>query len=115
MKIRKGDTVKMLSGKDRGRTGKVLKVDRDQGRVLVDGLNMVKKHKKAQSEKDEGGIVSIMMPVNIAKVQVVCPKCNKPTRVKIKRPDGKKKGHVKTRICAKCDSDLDKTAETAKK
>lgn len=95
-KIKKDDEVKILAGKNRGKSGRVLKVDREQGRVLVEGVNMVKKAMRKKSQNDKGGIVEIEAPVSISNVAVICKKCG-PTKVGLKiEADGKK------RICRKC-------------
>ncbi len=98
MKIKKGDTVKILSGKDRGKISKVLYIFRDIDKAIVEKVNIVKKHKKQTGDKkDEGGIVKVEAPIPVSKLMVVCSKCDKPTRIRIER----KKGKVK-RICKKC-------------
>lgn len=103
MKVRKGDTVKILSGKDRGKTGKVLSVLPKVGKVLVEKVNVVKKHRKQSGDqKDQGGIVEMELPVYTCKVQVICPTCNKPVRVGYE-----KKNDKKIRICKRCKKALD--------
>ena len=102
MKVKKGDTVKILSGKDRGKTGNILSVLRDEGKVIVEKVNIVKKHKKqAGNQKDEGGIIEIESPIPVSKVMIVCPSCSKPARIGYKVNKGKK-----VRICKKCSSTL---------
>ncbi len=89
-KIRKGDKVVMLTGRDKGRTGEVVEVRPDDDRVLVRGINMVKRHQK-QSAQQEGGIISKELPVHLSNIAIADPKDGKPTRVGFKfRPDGKK-------------------------
>lgn len=95
-KIKKNDTVTVVCGKDKGKTGKVVKIDNDKGRVLVQGVNLVKKAMKPKSQNEKGGIVSIEAAMDISNVRVICKKCG-PTRLGIK-VDGKEK----TRICKKC-------------
>ena len=103
MKIKKGDTVRVLSGKDRGKIGKVLSVLKGRGRVVVEKVNKVKKHKKQSGDqKDPGGIVEVEAPIDVSKVMVVCPSCSKPTRVGYKVTKDKK-----VRICKKCKGLLD--------
>ncbi|MBI2677083.1 MAG: 50S ribosomal protein L24 [Candidatus Yanofskybacteria bacterium] len=100
MKIKKNDKVKMLSGKDRGKTGKVIFVlnKEDEGaRVVVEGLNKIKKHQRPKKQGQKGQIVSVERAVAISTVQLVCPSCGKPTRVG-QKIDGKNK----TRVCKKC-------------
>ena len=88
-KIRKGDQVEITTGKDRGRRGKVLAIYTDKNKVLVEGLNMIKKHQRAAGN-EEGGIIEKEAPVQISNVMVVDPKDDKPTRVGFTIKDGKK-------------------------
>lgn len=81
----------MLSGKDKGRTGTVIRVLSRDDKVVVEGLNMVKRHTKKKREGTESGIVSKPSAVYVAKVQLICPKCGKQTRVKIERKTGRRK------------------------
>lgn len=86
MKIKKGDTVAIIAGKDRGKTGKVLKVFRALERVVVEGVNVQKRHEKLRKNtKQGGGIVSVAAPVHVSNVQLVDPKSGKPTRIGITR------------------------------
>lgn len=104
MKIRKGDHVMVLSGKDKGRTGKVLRVFPRERRVLVEGINMVKKHSRAGRQILQGGIIDMPLPIHASKVMLLCTKCDTPTRVGIKRlEDGKK-----VRVCKRCGEVVDK-------
>lgn len=89
MKIRKGDKVKILSGKDKGVESTVLAVFIDKNKVLVENVNVLKKHVKA-TDKKEGGIQSITKPINVSNVMLICPKTQKPTRIGYKIVDGKK-------------------------
>ncbi|MDC7228154.1 MAG: 50S ribosomal protein L24 [Spirochaetales bacterium] len=95
-KIKKDDTVKVVCGKDKGKTGKVVKVDAENGRIIIQGVNIVKKAQKPKSQNDKGGIISIEAAMDISNVKVICKKCG-PTRIGYKI-DGKEK----TRICKKC-------------
>ena len=98
--IKTGDTVVLLTGdaKDRKKTGKVLEVSPSEGKVIVEGLNKVKKHVKPCKAGDPSGIIETEGAIYACKVQVVCPKCNKPTRVGTKiNEDGSK-----NRVCKKC-------------
>ena len=95
-KIKKNDTVKVVCGKDKGKTGKVVKVDSTKGRVIVQGINIVKKAQKPKSQNDKGGIISIEAAMDISNVMLVCKKCG-PTRIGYKA-----EGKDKTRICKKC-------------
>src|SRR5438309_6427305 len=99
VKIRKGDEVVVLSGKDRGKRGKVQEVHPDSGRVVVGGVNVAKRHTKANPGKNEkGGIVERLMPLAAAKVMLVCPHCGKPARV-----GHRMEGETKERFCKNCD------------
>ena len=95
-KIHKNDTAQVIAGKDKGKRGTVLRVDLKKERVLVSGVNIVKKAMKKRSEQDQGGIVEIEAPLNISNVAIVCKKCG-PVRIGYKM-DGDKK----VRICRKC-------------
>jgi len=97
MRLKKGDTVRILRGKDRGRTGKIEKIIPKKGKLIVEGLNIYKKHVKPQGEGKPGGIVEIARPLPIANVILVCPKCNKATRVGYSF-----EGKEKVRVCKKC-------------
>ncbi|MCR4425421.1 MAG: 50S ribosomal protein L24 [Firmicutes bacterium] len=102
--VKKGDTVLVLSGKDKDRRGKVLRVLPRESRVLVENLNVAKRHTKPTKTAPQGGIVEKPMPIPLGKVMVVCGKCNKPTRV------GKKalESGEYIRVCKKCGAGLDK-------
>jgi large subunit ribosomal protein L24 len=106
MNIRKGDTVKILYGKDSGRQGQVVAVDTKKGKIVVEGINIYKKHIKGDGRTKVSEIVDITKPVSISKVMLVCPNCNKPTRVGYKI-DGDKKN----RVCKKCNKTVDVTVE----
>ena len=97
MKILKGDSVKVVSGKDKGKVGKVLKIYEDSARVLVENINQYKRHLKKRSESENSQIVTITKPLPVSNVMLVCPKCNKVTRVGYQIEKGKK-----TRVCKKC-------------
>lgn len=100
--LKKGDFVKVLSGKEKGKTGKILMVIKDQNRVVVEKLNMVKRHQKATA-MGKGGIVEKEGAIHASNVVLMCGKCKKETRIGIKiLEDGKK-----TRICKKCNDILD--------
>ena len=101
MNIKKGDTVVVLSGKDKGKQGKVLGTIPASLKVVVEGTNMVTCHVKPRRQGEEGGIVKREAAIAACKVQVVCPKCNKGTRVAYKVTDGKK-----TRVCKHCGAEL---------
>lgn len=98
IKIKKGDMVKVMAGKDSGKTGKVVQVLPEDAKVVVEGLNILKKHVKPTKRNEKGQILEFSAPVDSSNVQIVCPKCNKITRVGFKvLTDGKKQ-----RICRKC-------------
>ncbi|MBQ4427373.1 MAG: 50S ribosomal protein L24 [Oscillospiraceae bacterium] len=97
MNIKTNDTVKVLSGKDKGKQGKILSADPKSMKVVVEGVNVAKKHQKARKQGEESGIISVETPIYASKVQLVCPKCGKATRVAHTVVDGKK-----VRTCKKC-------------
>ena len=102
--LKKDDKVKVLAGKDKGKIGKILNVNRKNSRVLVEKINMVKRHSKPSAQSKQGGIIEKEMPIQWSNVMVMCNKCVTPARVKMQRlEDGKK-----IRICAKCGEALDK-------
>ena len=109
MKVKKNDTVLVLTGKDNGKTGKVLRALPGDNRVVVDGVNVQKKHKKARSAQETSGIVEQAGPIDASNVLVVCPVCGKATRVGHAIVDGKK-----VRVCKKCEKSLDVKAEAKK-
>lgn len=95
MKIKKGDTVKILYGKDNGKQGLVLAIKGKK--IIVEGLNMFKKHVKGDGKDKKSEILTIAKPMDVSKVMLICNSCGKPTRVGIKREDGKVQ-----RVCKKC-------------
>ena len=97
MFIKKDDTVIVLSGKDKGKQGKVMSADPKNGKVIVEGVNVAKRHMKARKAGEESGIIKKETPIYASKVMLVCPKCGKPTRVGHTVVDGKK-----MRACKKC-------------
>lgn len=101
MKIRKGDKVKIIAGKDKGREGKVERVYLKQNKILIEGINLYKKHIKKSDKVPQGGVVEIPRPLFMAKVMLICPKCKKTTRVGYKVEKGKK-----FRICKKCNGNV---------
>jgi len=102
-KIRKGDKVVVLTGRDKGRTGEVIEVRPDQDRALVRGINMVKRHQR-QTAQQEGGIVSKEAPIHLSNLMPMCERCNAPVRVGTRvLPDGSK-----GRFCRRCNELLDK-------
>jgi large subunit ribosomal protein L24 len=108
--VKKGDTVLVISGKDRGLKGKVIQASPDNNRVLVEGANRIKKHTKiTQSSRgsQQGGIVTQEAPVHVSNVQVICPACGKATRIGHRRsePDANGKTHS-VRVCKRCTGDI---------
>ena len=101
MNVKKGDTVIVLSGKDKGKQGKVLGTVPSEAKVVVEGINMVTCHVKPRKQVETGGIVQREAAMYASKVQVVCPKCNKGTRIAHKIENGKK-----TRVCKHCGAEL---------
>ncbi|MEE4263703.1 MAG: 50S ribosomal protein L24 [Desulfobacteraceae bacterium] len=102
--IKKEDKVKVIAGKDRGKIGKVLTVNRKKGRLLIEKINIVKRHSKPTAQNKQGGIIEKEMPIQWSNVMVMCNKCVTPARVKMQRlEDGKK-----IRVCVKCGEALDK-------
>jgi large subunit ribosomal protein L24 len=119
MKIKKGDLVQILSGKDRGKQGKVLEARPGDRRVVVEQLNIVKRHTKPRPIRDSsrmggptmqpGGVIEKPAPINVSNVMIVCPACNRPTRVGVtfKEVKGRK---VRVRVCkrADCGQEIDR-------
>ena len=103
MTVKTGDNVVVIAGKDKGKTGKVTAVNAEQGRVVVENVNIVSKHQKPRTQQDKGGIFKRPAPVDASNVQVICPVCGKATRVAHAEVDGKK-----VRVCKKCNASLDK-------
>jgi len=103
MRVKKGDIVIITVGKDKGRKGKIEKVHSKENKVLVKGINVYKKHVKAQSKEKPGGIVELFRPLSVANVALICPKCKKTTKVGYLFD---KKGG-KHRVCKKCQEFID--------
>jgi len=102
--IRRGDTVAVMAGKERGKRGKVLRVLRDSGRVLVEKVNMVKRHQRPTQKLRQGGIIERENPLALSNVLVVCGRCDRPVRTGIKvLGDGRK-----LRVCRRCGEAVDK-------
>jgi len=103
MKIRKNDTVLVTAGKDRGKRGKVRFAYPKKNRVIVEGINFIKKHSRAQGQARQAGIIDLEAPIDVANVMLLCQKCNRPTRVGFTSlEDGRK-----VRICRKCKEVID--------
>jgi len=101
MKLRKGDRVRVLSGKDVGREGEITRVIPEQNRVIIDGVNVAKKHQRATKATMQGGIIDKDMPINASNVALVCGSCGQPTRIGYRF-----EGTEKVRVCRKCEKDL---------
>lgn len=97
-KVRKDDQVRVMTGKDRGKSGKVLQVYPTEGRALVEGINTVRKHVRPTQDNPQGGFTTQERPVSLANLRRVCPRCSRPVRVKfLEAADG-----TKSRACARC-------------
>ncbi len=101
MNIKKDDKVVVLSGKDKGKEGKILSADPKALKVIVEGVNVATKHQKPRKQGEEGGIIKVETPIYASKVQLVCPKCGKATRVAHKI-----EGDKKVRVCKKCGAEI---------
>ena len=103
LNVKKGDSVVVIAGKDKSKSGKVLEVSPKDGKVLVENVNIVTKHQKPRSQQDKGGIVKKPAAIDASNVMVICPECGKATRVAHTDVDGEK-----VRSCKKCGASLDK-------
>lgn len=101
MKIKKGDTIQIISGKDKGKTGKVMQINSSVGTVLLEGLNLFKKHKRPKKQGEKGEIVTVPRPLRVSKIMLVCSGCGKPTRA-----GHRFDGEIKVRFCKKCEAPL---------
>jgi large subunit ribosomal protein L24 len=100
IKLRKNDTVKVIAGREKGKTGRVIRIDREKMRAVVEGLNMVKKAVKQKKQHQKAGITSVEAPLPVGKLMIMCKKCG-PTRIGyVVEANGKK------RVCRKCGGDL---------
>jgi large subunit ribosomal protein L24 len=107
MNVRRGDTVIVLAGKDRGKRGTVERVEKTKRGfgVVVPGINMAKRHQRARSRTQSAGIIDLPVPIHVSNVQVVCPRCNRPTRIAHGRLEGE---HARrTRICKRCGEQIE--------
>jgi large subunit ribosomal protein L24 len=112
MRVRKGDLVQVISGKDRGKQGRIIEAHPRDKRVIVENLNMVKKHRRPRALRDSGrmgqpqiqpgGVFDVANPIPVSNVMVVCPTCNRATRVGYEFRDAKE-GRVKLRVCRRAD------------
>ena len=101
MKIKKGDNVKVLSGNDKGKTGEVLEVIPKTEKIIVKGINVRKKHVKPRKQGEEGGIIPVECAIHASKVNVVCPKCGKATKIGYEIEKDQK-----VRVCSKCNAKI---------
>jgi large subunit ribosomal protein L24 len=102
MKLKKGDRVRVISGKDVGKEGEITRVYPGAERVIVDGVNIAKRHQRAQGQTMQGGIIDKDMPLHVSNVAIICSGCDRPTRVGYRfEPDG-----AKVRVCRKCGKDI---------
>jgi len=110
MKIKKGDQVLVIKGKDKGKKGKVLRSFPKENRVLVEGINIRKVHKKPKREGEKGQIVEVALPIYVSKVKLICPRCGQPARVGFKdfsKTKAKEKmPRSKVRVCKKCGQEI---------
>jgi large subunit ribosomal protein L24 len=100
IKLRKNDTVRVIAGRDKGKTGRIVNIDREKMRAVVEGLNMVKKAMKQKKQNQKGGITSVEAPLSVGKLMIMCKKCG-PTRIGYLV-----EGNTKKRVCRKCGGDL---------
>ena len=110
LNVKKGDTVLVIAGKDKGKSGKVLVAQPADNSVVVAGVNIISKHKKPRSAQDKGGIIKKEGKINASNVQIICPTCDKATRINYVTVDGKK-----IRQCKKCGANLDSAKKAATK
>ncbi|OIO52131.1 MAG: 50S ribosomal protein L24 [Candidatus Portnoybacteria bacterium CG_4_8_14_3_um_filter_44_15] len=101
MRIKKGDTILIISGKDKGKKGKILQAFPRLNKILVEGVNVVKKHRRAKNEREKGQVIEVFKPISVSNAKLVCPKCGKATRVGY-RPTEKNK----YRMCKKCGQEI---------
>ena len=101
MRIKKGDLVKKIAGKDKGKQGKVVRTVPSEGKIVVEKMNIVKKHKKARREGERGQRVEIAAPFDASNAMIICPACGKATRVSYSTISGKK-----VRVCKKCGKEM---------
>lgn len=103
IKIRKGDKVKIIAGKDIGKEGEVERILRGENRAVVAGVNLVKKFVKRKGEREPGGIITVAAPIHISNLMLICPRCSKPTKVGYKV----KEGGGRIRFCRRCGKEVD--------
>ena len=101
MKIKKGDTVLIITGKDKGKKGKVIEAFPQQNKINVEGVNLVKKHRRPRKEREKGEVIEIPKPINVSNVKLNCPRCGQSVRVGYRLAEKKK-----YRICKKCGQEI---------
>lgn len=102
-RIKKEDKVKIIAGKDRGKIGKVIRVDKKKNRLLVEKANMIKRHVKPSAKNPQGGIIEGEGPIHWSNVMLICSSCVKPARIRMKNLDSGEK----VRVCSKCNENID--------
>ncbi len=103
LNVHRGDRVKVITGKDKGKEGKVLRAFPEKQRVVVEGVNKIKKHTRPTQKHPQGGILEIEGTIHSSNVMLVCPSCSEPTRIGYRREDG-----VRLRVCKKCGKQVEK-------
>jgi large subunit ribosomal protein L24 len=101
MKIKKGDQIKIISGNDKGKQGKVLSVFPSERRIIAEGINMKKKHVRPRSQGQKGELITMPAPFSVSRAMLICPKCGRPTRVGFKLSEV-----AKSRVCKKCGEEM---------
>lgn len=101
IRLKKGDRVVVLQGKDKGKRGNIVEVDRENGRVIVEGINLAKKHTRAQGRIRQGGILDVPQPIAVSRVMRICPRCDKPTPLR-----RIKKGNEYVFLCKRCEEEF---------
>lgn len=101
MNIKRGDTVKILIGKDRGKAGKVLNIFTNNNRISVSGVNVYKKHTRVKRQGEKGEIITLIRPIQISNAQIICPSCSRGTRI-----GHRLDGNIKARYCKKCNATI---------
>jgi large subunit ribosomal protein L24 len=103
LRLKKGDVVIVVSGNDQGKKGKILSIDKKRGRIIVEGVHMIKKHMRPRKQGDQGGIIEKEAALHLSNIKLVCPKCGEATRVQKANLDNKKS----VRVCNKCGEFID--------
>lgn len=106
MHLKINDQVEVIAGKDKGRVGKIIRVDRNKNKVIVERINMVKRHTKPNAMNQQGGIIEKEAPIHVSNVMLICPKCAKPVRVGRQLLDD----GTKVRFCKKCNESVESKA-----